>query len=84
MEGQKHQWKTPGAKCAQPKSNRSKERPKRNGCRQRKGRRQDLLCVRKVGPHGQKLLGKIEEGEGIETPQESGAINQISPIQLRE
>jgi len=23
-----------------------------------------LLCVRKVGPYGQKLLGEMEEGEG--------------------
>jgi len=52
MKGRKQQWRTLGAKCAQPKSNRSKKRPKRNGGGQRKGRRQDLLCVWKVGPHG--------------------------------
>jgi len=30
---------------------------------QRKGRRQNLLCVWKVGPYGQKILGKMKEGE---------------------
>jgi len=64
MESRKQQWRIPGAKYAQPKSNGSKERPKCNRYGQRKGRRQNLLFVREVGPYGQKLLGKMKEGEG--------------------
>jgi len=63
VEGGKQQRRILGAECAQSKSNRSKERSKYNGCRQRKRGRQDLLCVWKMGPYGQKLLGKMEKGK---------------------
>ena len=46
------------AECAQSKSNRSKKRPKCNGCRQGKKGRQNVLYMQKVGPYGQKLLEK--------------------------
>ena len=64
MESWKQQWRIPGAEYVQPKSNGSKERPKCNRYGQRKGKRQNLLCVWEVGPYGQKLLGEIEEEEG--------------------
>jgi len=64
VESWKQQWRILGAKYAQLKSDRSKERPKCNRCGQRKRRKQNLLCMWEVGPYSQKLLGEVEKGKG--------------------
>ena len=48
-------------------SNGSKERPKYNRCKLEKRRKQDMLCIQKVGPYSQKLLGKAQEEDSRNT-----------------